>query len=123
MTSPPLTEVWEDSFRHNNDAEEIRFNLCAEVRDGSIFYGAYVTVAGIVNEDIEATEGSNRYIDGVLCLLFVRNVERNGPHTLSKLASKIGEMLRIAGRRYYAVSGFESLFCEGSTKAAGSSRN
>jgi len=65
----------------------------------------------------------DRCIHGVLCLRFVRNVERNGPHTLSKLASKIGEIARIAGRGQHAVSGLESLFCEGSAKAARSSRN
>jgi hypothetical protein len=44
-------------------------------------------------------------------------------HTLSKLGGEIDEILRIASRGQHAVPGFESLFSEGSTKAAGSSRN
>jgi hypothetical protein len=95
-------------------------SICAEVRRRRIFDGAYVPIAGIVNEDVEATEGFDRCIDGVLCLRFVRDVERNGPHTLCKLASDIDEMLGIAGRGHDAVTSLESLFCESSPKAAGS---
>ena len=49
--------------------------------------------------------------------------EQYGPHTLSKPAGEIDEMLRIAGRGQHTMSGFESFFGEGSAKAAGSSRN
>jgi hypothetical protein len=122
VTSPPLTEVWKDCFRHNDDTEQIRINLRADVRQRSVFDGTHIAIAGIVNEDVEATEGLDRFIDGALCLSFVRDVERNGPHALSKLASEIHEMLRIAGRGQYAVPGFEGLFSEGSPEATGSPR-
>src|SRR6266481_1342102 len=80
-------------------------------------------IAGIVNEDVEAAEALDRCFDSVPCLLFVRDVERYGVHTLSKLAGGINEIFRIARRGQHAVPGFERLFSEGSTKAAGSSRN
>jgi len=83
------------------DSKPIRFNLCAEVHKRRVFDEVYVPIARIVYEDVEATEGFDRYIDGVLGLRFVRDVERNGSHTLSKLASYIDEMLRIAGRGWH----------------------
>jgi hypothetical protein len=55
---------------------------------------------------VEATEGLNRGVDGILGLCFVRDVERNSPYTLSEVASDFNESLRIAGRGHDAVSGF-----------------
>jgi hypothetical protein len=79
--------------------------------------------AGIVHEDVQATEGVNRGIDSILGPRFVRDVERNSPYTLSELASDVDELLRITGRGHDAVPGLESLFCERTAKAAGSSGN
>jgi len=118
-----LTEVREHRLRHNDDAEQIRFNLCAEIRERGIFYGAYVAITGIVNKDVEATESFDRGVDSVLGLSFVRDIERNSPHTFPELASEINKMLRIAGRGHDAVPGLESLFCERPAEAAGSSGN
>jgi len=44
----------------------VRFNLCTEVPEQRIFNGAYVAIAGIVHEDVPATEGVNRGIDSVI---------------------------------------------------------
>ena len=57
-----------------DDAEQIHFNLCAEVREWRIFDGAYVAIPGIVNEEVEAPESSDRRVDRGLGLPCIRDV-------------------------------------------------
>jgi hypothetical protein len=110
--------VRQQRFGHNDDTEQIRFNLCAKIRERSIFHGVHVAIAGVVHEYVDATEGFDRGFDGVLGLRLVRYVERHSPYTLSKLTRDFRETLRIARRGLHSVAGLQRFLRQGSAQAA-----
>jgi hypothetical protein len=74
-----------------DDTEEIRLDLRAEAREGGILDRSDVAVSGIVDEDVESSEGFECALDGVARCSFVRDVERDGAHLIAIALDEIGK--------------------------------
>jgi hypothetical protein len=92
----PLPEVWEHSFGHDDDTKKIRLDLSPKVREGGVFHGAYIAVAGVVDEHIHDAKRLNCCIDSVLGLRFVRNIQRKSSRPVTVPADNIVELEGIA---------------------------
>src|SRR5712672_4798932 len=57
-------------------------SICARKSASDVFNGAHITVAGIVHEHVQASEGCNRRLEGRLGLRFIGNIQRDSTNFL-----------------------------------------
>src|ERR1700743_2205663 len=56
VAGPALAQVWNGGLRHPERAEQVRLDLIASIALGELLDRAEVTVAGVVDDDVELTE-------------------------------------------------------------------
>src|ERR1700692_160077 len=98
-------------------------SICARKSVSGVSSTGHITVAGIVHEHIQDSEGSNRRFEGRLGLRFIGHIERDSTNFPGVSALKLDKLLRIAGCRDHAISCLKCCFCERTAEAARSTGN
>src|ERR1700732_1699923 len=98
-------------------------SICARKSVSCIFNWAHITVAGIVHEHVQDSEGCNRRSEGRLGLHFIAHIERDSTNLPGVSALKLDKLLRITGCRDHAISRLKCCFCERTAEAARSTGN
>ena len=61
MTGFPLAKVRKSgTLRHDDRPEEIRFDLCAKIRQRRVFDGREIAVSGVVDNNLQRAKGADR---------------------------------------------------------------
>jgi len=102
---------------------QLRLDLSPKLGERSVFHGAYIAIAGVVDKHIKSAERLNCCIDSVPGLRFVRDIQRKGPHPVAVPADKVVELERIAGYRDNAMAGVEGGLRKCSTQPARTTGN
>ncbi len=123
MPGAPLPEVWERSFGHDDDTEEICLDLSPKVGERGVFHGAYIAIACVIYKHIQDAKSLNCCIDSVLGLRFACNIQCKSSHPVTVLANKVAELEGIASCRDDAMAGFESGLRKCSTQTPRTSGN
>jgi hypothetical protein len=104
---------------NNDDAEEIGFDLGTEIGKAGILNRADISIARIVNEDIQSSKGIRGCLYGPLCRSLISNVEGDGANSITVALRQIRELCRIARRGDELVTGAKNGVGECSAQSTG----
>ena len=123
MTAALLAQEGHNRLRNVHDTVEVGIDLRPERVDRRVLKRAQVTISGVVDDDIDATECLLGLSNHTRSRVVVGHVEPQQKHRVAVLVEEVLQPLRVTRRRRHAFTRFERDLDERATQTARTSRH
>jgi len=119
VTAALLSKIRKSRTDHAQSSEKVSVEFCANTRLIRFLNGAYESITGIVENNVELAEVHAGARNSILDLSSVGHIQSQRQNRIAITFLKIGNRLKLACGDCHFVAAVECSFCPDSTETAG----